>query len=1632
MGISFSEYKRRAIKSGKNVTVTTGRKGGDTKTTTKYSGGKKVSSSKNSSSSSRKSKKTVVYDASGKVMQSNDPSKPVGSVDTTKVIESGLSKSPDYRGKSVVYERKGNVITEKVFSKGGKVSTRVLDTNQTTSQLAKQLTGIRRAQESKAFRDAEKKVLSGTANAKDLINYASFGKGKVSNILANKNLNQYVRSQVEYDNFKREVAKNLTPKQKEHYNELDSTEQGNYLFQVASRRVQPAQEKLGLTNLSEQQQDFYKKLSPKSSQEYLRQISRRKKPSNQISLNLNQSSLYKSLSTKEKINYVKQVVDRSTLKKYDPKKGYAIVVSIDPFTGKETLVDSSGNITRYDANKFVNSVNDKTRKELATTINSYSQSVKNLFSLKSLSPSNIGKELHNIFKIADKELQKIKNISSLTNTQRKAIAIFETIPLQFALLGTSALAIKPFIKENIEALKIVLTSIAGSTVRGASKLLVDAETFENIKKAYPNTIKGSAEMMALSARENPASFWGSLVANIFLFNALGIGAGKVGLSVSNGVTKVTPLVAKSRMFKNILKNTKSVSKIPRTTKAYPKGTILTSKSGAGIVLNNGRVLNLSKASATAIERGLLYGLDLTDSIFDATFFLGKSLGTKVITAINKSGIPALTGNSLKASKYVSRLSKNNPILGKISKNILDTGAVLRRYTPKTLSGFDFSFLSKNPRLINALKKTLIKTKAQIFGSLIEFQAKAEMLQKFYLLTDGESLSFKQAISKYKSDLKTKGTPLEVIDAIVGNPKDLDLVIPNNKILRDMTLRFAKAFRDTPELLRDYIKKTTGYKIDLNDMKTLRNDPGNVLSVLSLKQVDDLLRSFTESPAPAMFKLDFLQNLYDSKAINKKAFKDFDLSGSGLQNTKLDFKLDVHDIKEVATSKKVFGFFNKKTKLPIESQSEVNFESEISKNRLVTHYLTKQKTKYLYKLANKINKQLQSRYGLIKNKDKFTKLYVDFLDKSGIRNVKTFDFAQNDIRTDFNKNILKTYKAGLDFADSITISTKAKGFDFKTPAKFVENALRKKTKGLKTYDMGAERFLLDYLLRTSKKASKKLNDLDTELDFLKQSKENLVYLSERAQKGTKGKIKLKGFISEKDGLKLVEKLEGYDKNIQKLYSDKALDEMLSNLPEGTKAISTIRVPLDLGKTFKRITEEIKKLDTDKVKFIKTKGKKTFSYRTPLEQLNRRLAGALSRIFESRRAKDIKKLYGNAIVTQTLLEGYINKLNSIKNPFKRAKLERQIGTNLKKLTKDLKQLKSKTKKMNSQVDRLEIAYRTKGKSETTEFRRFEDATTTKTQQMVQNLARKEVKKLDSPITKKKHLELETKITKIARKQGFKDLQTKVKKVDIKTKSAFSKAVRKYVRSALKSVLRKSTSKSTSKSRSKSTSKSGSKSRSRSRSISKSPSKSRSKSTSKSGSKSRSRSRSTSKSTSKSRSKSTSKSGSKSRSRSRSISKSTSKSASKSKSPSKPPVLPPLPKLTWNTKLPKGINLIVNARYKKGNKIFIKRLNTTPNRARKIMNKFVDNNLVRSYDLVIVGKKKVKDIKKPSMVKFRARQGKDPKVRVIVEKSKYTLDTRGEKRALSRARVIKRRKTKAKASKKSKVRKRTSKARSKRKRK
>ena len=140
---------------------------------------------------------------------------------------------------------------------------------------------------------------------------------------------------------------------------------------------------------------------------------------------------------------------------------------------------------------------------------------------------------------------------------------------------------------------------------------------------------------------------------------------------------------------------------------------------------------------------------------------------------------------------------------------------------------------------------------------------------------------------------------------------------------------------------------------------------------------------------------------------------------------------------------------------------------------------------------------------------------------------------------------------------------------------------------------------------------------------------------------------------------------------------------------------------------------------------------------------------------------------------------------------------------------------------------------------------------------------------------------------------------------------------------------------------------------------------------------------------------------------------------------PIVPPLKPIrlpNWDSKLPKGYSLVVNARYKKGNKIYNKFLKTTPNRARKVMNKFVDNNIIRSYDLVVIGKKKIKDVKRPSMAKFRQRRGKNPRVRITVEKAKFSLDSRGERKQIAKAK--KRKTTKRKVTRKPVKRKTTSK--------
>lgn len=145
----------------------------------------------------------------------------------------------------------------------------------------------------------------------------------------------------------------------------------------------------------------------------------------------------------------------------------------------------------------------------------------------------------------------------------------------------------------------------------------------------------------------------------------------------------------------------------------------------------------------------------------------------------------------------------------------------------------------------------------------------------------------------------------------------------------------------------------------------------------------------------------------------------------------------------------------------------------------------------------------------------------------------------------------------------------------------------------------------------------------------------------------------------------------------------------------------------------------------------------------------------------------------------------------------------------------------------------------------------------------------------------------------------------------------------------------------------------------------------------------------------------------------------------------------KLNYTTKIKRNEVWIVNGRVKSKGKIKLIKLETTLNRGLRYMIKLIDNTTARSFDLILVSKKKAKDIKKPNMGKFRLKVSKSGKVLRYVEKIKYAIDTKGEKRGLKVGKLLKRsRRPKKIKSKKSKSKKRsvkrTRKTRSKSKRK
>ena len=118
-------------------------------------------------------------------------------------------------------------------------------------------------------------------------------------------------------------------------------------------------------------------------------------------------------------------------------------------------------------------------------------------------------------------------------------------------------------------------------------------------------------------------------------------------------------------------------------------------------------------------------------------------------------------------------------------------------------------------------------------------------------------------------------------------------------------------------------------------------------------------------------------------------------------------------------------------------------------------------------------------------------------------------------------------------------------------------------------------------------------------------------------------------------------------------------------------------------------------------------------------------------------------------------------------------------------------------------------------------------------------------------------------------------------------------------------------------------------------------------------------------------------------------------------------PLKISSWDSKLPRGYNFLVNGLIRVRGRNREIRLKTTPNRAMRHMIRLIDNSTARSFKLKIVGIRKLKDIKRPSLKKFRMKISKGSKVLPFVEKTKYAIDTKGEKRGLSISKILKKQK-------------------------
>jgi len=823
----------------------------------------------------------------------------------------------------------------------------------------------------------------------------------------------------------------------------------------------------------------------------------------------------------------------------------------------------------------------------------------------------------------------------------------------------------------------------------------------------------------------------------------------IGLAFSIGDVAVsTALIRLNRLVNDIYKvyKPKSQKEINRKNKIidllYKASDIKkkTSKKYKEDVLNaiilEGIVLAVltGGASATALTKAgyVKTGALVKGSITLATKTISAIEYTKLI--INPSPqnvadvldwglIDSIRAKTLGSVVSVSKFIKKNPkVLELFNKTIFKSiKGLTKAYRKVKLNTLPYEPLFKGmmPKpIVKAIQSTTKGINAINYGSIIEQRVALESARDFFQTLRGKKYTDEMVLKELEI-INRDNKLVPVLKDLIQNPKDLDLII-REKYIKPFFKRLDNQYRYLPEMLIEFAKANKWNRnIDLT-FKKFKANKNSVFSRLSVKQITAILKGLTKNPVVTAFKVLLLENIYALKTPEAFRFiRNAELEDSGLSVKGSDFAIDLHSDDEVAVTKKIFGFINKKQYLPLELSQKESFKKLIIKNEKAMQKVESAKEVFLTALSKKFKKEF-SKYGLKLNENNFKKEYPKFLEKSEIRDPKGFDFLIDGGKVqDVNKKVLNTYYEFLDF------------FALTTPYKLVT---------LKQAGNRAKiSLLIKNMLKYSTKASKGLNKFDSELAKLEQDKANALYYSGKSKKAiynelkfTDKSFKLKPKLSEAEANKLVEKIANYEKNLNKYFSRERVQEYIRKFVD----------KVDLGKPkkyyeyFDAIDINVKGKDLSpyqkkELRKYKPKTKKEFevtkdflsndetisrqqviiekfkteglvkdsqgNWRLAIgEQLKRRGLGAISSPVEARRVKDVEKLYGQLKLQEALAL-------KLKQSFKKATLKGKIKLLVKFrskilfLNKNIKKFRALSKSLRLPELRKELIFRTKGQSE-----------------------------------------------------------------------------------------------------------------------------------------------------------------------------------------------------------------------------------------------------------------------------------------------------------------------------------------------